>query len=178
MLKKEISFIYHYELARLGSQNMRNDTAILTHLKEAYALHPQNANLQGLILYDLGRKAEKSNEANVIMALLMQYEKAFGFLLENARHNTVKANCLLELAYQSFTINSIAKGDNYLADFEKLYRAVKGIEPSGAFVEKAYSVPAGIYYKKGNVAKARQYLKTGLVYAPDSFGLKQRLSQL
>ena len=46
------------------------------------------------------------------------------------------------------------------------------------FIEKAYSFAAGIYYKKGNIAKAKQTLKNGLIYSPDNFGLKLRLNQL
>ena len=54
----------------------------------------------------------------------------------------------------------------------------KETQPNDNYIEKAYSFAAGIYYKKGNVAKARQTLKSGLIYSPDNFGLKLRLNQL
>lgn len=45
-------------------------------------------------------------------------------------------------------------------------------------VERAYGQAAGVYYKKDNYAKAKQLVKAGLIYAPSSFGLQQRLNQL
>ncbi len=106
-----------------------------------------------------------------------EFTLAYPFLSNNARFNTTKANCLLELGYQSMSTNNLVKGEKFLSDFEMLCSKNTGIEPTSVFVEKAYSVAASIYYKKGNYAKAKQFLKSGLIYAPQNFGLKLRLSQ-
>ena len=74
--------------------------------------------------------------------------------------------------------NNIIKGENYLKEFETLMNLKKDILVDDSFIEKAYSFAAGVYYKKGNLVKTKQTLKTGLIYAPDSFGLKIRLNQL
>jgi len=48
------------------------------------------------------------------------YSKCFDFTNENTGFNGVKANCILELSYQSFAVNDISKGENYIKEFEKL----------------------------------------------------------
>ncbi len=177
-LKNEIVFIYNYELARLSLVNLKELKSEMEHLKAAYKAKPENTNLHSLILSCFARVIEKINEPNFILGIIKDYANKFDFLKSNNRFNSVRANCLLELAFESFSMNEMNKGENYIKDFEILFSSNKEIEPGPTYVEKAYSVPAGIYYKKGNYAKAKQLLKSGLIYAPDSFGLKQRLSQL
>ena len=90
----------------------------------------------------------------------------------------IRSRCLLDLAYQTFFLNDLLKGENYLHEFETFVKNNKSVQPTAELVERAYGQAAGVYYKKGNYAKAKQLVKTGLMYAPASFGLQQRLNQL
>lgn len=178
VLNNEISYSYHHELARLGYLNNKDSAYELPHLRAAYNINPKNANLQGIILSYLEREVKGKNDPRDIIKLMDLYSKYFDFTNENNGFNGVKANCILELSYQSFAVNDINKGETYLKEFENLMNTKKDTKANDTFIEKAYSFAAGVYYKKGNIAKARQTLKNGLIYSPDNFGLKLRLNQL
>lgn len=177
-LNNDISYSYHYELARLGYINNKDSSYEFPHLKAAFAINSKNANLQSIILNYIENETKSKNEPFEIIKLLNISSKTFNFLEDNIGFNGVKANCILQLSYQSFAINDINKGESYLKEFETLMETKKDTRASELFIEKAYSFSAGVYYKKGNVAKSKQTLKTGLKYAPDSFGLKLRLNQI
>lgn len=176
-LISEISFIYHYELARLGYLNGGKNDEQFSHLKEAYQANPKNADLQNIILADFSKRIERTEQTTEIIKLIDQYTTQFDFLKTHKEFNSVKANCILELAFENLSMNNLIKGEAYLTEFENLYKEIPGLDPRQIFIEKAYSAAAAIYYKKGNYSKAKQFLKTGLIYSPDNFGLKQRLSQ-
>ena len=115
-----------------------------------------------------------------VQKLISEYGSNFDFLNENKHYLAVKANCSLELAYQNFVLKNNTKGEEYFKAFEDLcnHGNKSEVEADTYFVEKAYSEAAGFYFKKGNKAKAKQVLQKGLNYAPNSFGLRLRLSQL
>lgn len=176
-LKKDIAFDYHYELARIGYQNMKDSVYELQHLQQAYAINPLHLDLRSIILSYMGRCIGKLNDAGDLMKIIDSYSGRFPYLKEDEQFISVKSNCLLELSYQSFTLNNLQKGDNYLKEFETLKGNFKKSAVSGEFVEKAYLTAAGVYFKRSNYQKAKQYIKTGLTYSPESFQLKQMLSQ-
>jgi hypothetical protein len=178
VLNDELTFIYHYELARLGISNFKDRNYVFPHLKGAYAAKPAHADLQLMILSYFVKQAENLNDPPSILTMMNDYNKAFPFLSENRGFYTIKANCLLEQAYQSLSLKEMAKGEKYLEDFQKLMEAKKDAAPGEKFVEKAYSTAATYYYKKGNVAKTREFLRTGIKYAPENFGLRMRLEQV
>jgi hypothetical protein len=178
LLKSQISFHYHFELSRLGYLSNKDTLYELPHLRAAYEINPKNANLQSLILSYLEKQMRVMDEPKKLINIMDLNSHNFSFLKENSGLNGVKANCLLELAYQNFAIHDMKSGERYLKEFETLILEQKETRADDNFIEKAYAFAAGIYYKQGNVAKSRQFLKTGLQYAPDNFGLKLRLNQL
>lgn len=180
VLIKDISFMYHYELGRLGLLDLKPDKLVLEHLKLAAALKPDHANLQSLIIAQYIQKIEKNKQVNDIVKINELYEKAFPFMAMNKHFLGVKANCYLELAYEDFALRNPVGGEAYLKDFVVLVSREdsKEVEPQTYYVEKAYSEAASLFYKKGNKVKAKQLLLEGLKYAPNSFALKVRLSQL
>lgn len=177
-LKNEISFIYHYELARLGYLNNKNKTYQIPHFKSAYKVKPNHEDLKALIKAYIAKTIDNSGNASYLLTEMNAYTKDFDFLGTDAVFNSMKANCLLELAYESITLKEIAKGEAYIQDFEKLVEKNEEVKASDKYVEKAYSTAASYYYKKGNVAKTKQILKAGLKHAPGSFGLQVRLNQI
>lgn len=177
-LKNDIAFDYHYELARLGYVNARDNAYEIKHLQAAYKINPRNANLQVITMGYFGQTADKNKDPKVVLNLIKQYGSIFDFMNDKKELNSVKANCLLELSYRCYSINDLVQGENYLKEFENLCELKKSTEPLSEYVERAYSVAAAMFYKKGNYTKSKQLLKTGLIYYPDSFGLRQRLNQL
>lgn len=176
VLKNEIAFDYHYELSRLGLINLKDKSYELKHLNAAYQLNPKHINLQNIILSYFSKQVDKTNDPAAILKTMTYFSSSFNFLNENNQYNVIKANCFLEMAYQSFSLNDIKQGEDYLKDFEILCTNNK-LEPNERYVEKAYAQAASYYYKKGNSVKTRQLLNTGIKYAPENFGLRMRLSQ-
>jgi hypothetical protein len=177
-LKNEIAFDYHYELARLGYNNLKSKEYELEHLTEAYKINSKHANLQNLVLGYFARIVDKNNDPIAVMNLMKEFTSIFDFLTTNNHFNSIRVNSTLELAYQYLALNDIKKGEGYLKEFETICSKNDSLTAATYYVEKAYSVAASYYYKKGNKLKTRQLLQTGLKYAPDSFGLKQRLDQV
>jgi hypothetical protein len=177
-LRKEIGFDYHYELARLGYSNSKSQEYELEHLSAAYSFNPLNANLRTIILSFFETTLRKYNDSRSIMDLAEKFSAKFDFLKESDSFLSIRANCLLDMAYQNYYLSNSSKGDAYIKEFEDIIRKNANISPGVTFVEKAYSQAAGEYYKKGNLSKAKQLLKSGLIYAPNSFGLQQRLNQI
>lgn len=177
-LLNELTFGYHYELSRLGYLNLRDSIFEIPHLIGAYNANPKNSNLQTLILSYFEQLVKGSYDAKKVMKVINQFNNYFTFTKNHPNFNTVKANCVLELAYQNFYVNDIKTGENYISEFETLMKNNQETYPNDAYIEKAYSQQAMIYYKKGNSGKARLLLKKGLEYAPGNFGLTVRLSQL
>jgi hypothetical protein len=177
-LKKEIDFQYHYELARLGLSHSKQSAYVYNHLKAAYVINKEHADLRLLVLSLLSQRVEQSNEADKIRQLLQEYENDFSFLTKNVWCNALRVNCILQLSYQCFALGMLQQAESYLTEFEAAVAKDPGLKATEAFVEKAYSEAAAVYYKKGNLKRSKQLLKTGLLYAPESFGLRMRLSQL
>lgn len=177
VLKKETDFAYYYEVSRIGLINGIDSKTELKNLELAYANKPNNANLQAFILEHFGNTIHKMNDVDKIIELIAYYEQHFNFLQKNFLFNTTKANVYLELAYQNFTLGAIKKGDEYISLCEKM-KQQSAVEPDAEFVEKAYAEAASYFFKKGNYAKAKSYLQNGLLMAPNSFGLNQRLRSI
>jgi hypothetical protein len=178
LLKKEIGFTYHYELARLGYVSSKTQDYVVGHLEAAYKLNPLNANLRAITGAVFEKSIRRFNDSKSVMELADIFSKKFDFLKTSDYFLELKSRCILDLAYRSYFINDIAQGENYLKEFEAFMKGNQAVLPTAELIERAYGQAAGEYYKKGNSAKAKQMIKTGLIYAPNSFGLQQRLNQL
>lgn len=177
LLKKDIAFHYHYEMARLGFTNGKGEDYEMEHLKAAYAAKPRHADLRNMIKSYFSHLTDRNLEMKAFMKRMEEFTLTFDFLNEDGQFNSIRANGLLEMAWQGFIQSNAAIGEKHLKDFEQLCKKYKEIKPGERFVEKAYSSAATYYYKKGNSLKTREMLKTGLRYAPENFGLQARLKQ-
>jgi hypothetical protein len=177
-LIKEIDFIYHYELSRLGNASFKKKDYEIYHLKAAYELKPKYADLKIIIQAYLAKLLDnKASPADVLIELEL-FTKNFDFLANEELMKNTHANCLLELAYQAYTMQNAVQGENRLKQFEKLCDDNPEFKTSDRYVEKAYSTAAAYYFKKGNKTKAKEVLKRGTKYAPENFGLHVRYSQI
>lgn len=177
-LINDISFNYHYELARLGFLALKDKEYEMEHLQKAYAIHPGHANLQAIILAYLANGLKENEETKQTLLTLEEYRGNFDFLNSHKQFGSLYASALLERAYENYMLSTLASGDKCLREFELYCEKQKAVEPYSASVEKAYATAAGIYYKRGNTVRSRELLKTGLKYAPENFGLMRRLQQI
>lgn len=176
-LKSDISFGYHYELGRLGYSNSKSMEYVLGHLSAAYKINPLNANLRSMILDAMAQQLRKLNDSKEVMAQTDSFAVQYDFVKENEMYVNIKANCYLDLAYQDYFYGNVMKGDANVKKFEEIIKTKSTASAVASLVEKAFAQGAIEYYKKGNYAKAKKMLETGLIYAPNNFGLERRLSQ-
>ncbi|HRG52105.1 MAG TPA: hypothetical protein PLL00_04665 [Bacteroidia bacterium] len=177
-LKKEIGFVYHMELARLGYLGSKSNDEVVQHLHEAYLVNALDANMRALVSAVFEKSISRYNDSQSIMEKADHFAKKFSFFQDSDYYLDMKSRCVLDLAYRSYYLGELSKGDNYLKDFEGMIKKYTSIQPMAEFVERAYGQAASEYFKRGNSVKAKQTVKTGLLYAPNSFGLQQRLAQL
>lgn len=176
-LSDQLAFAYHYELARIGYNNLADRQTEMLHLKEAGKRKPRHAELQNLVLLYMHRLIDRNNNPTQVMDLLDEFTSDFAFLNANEAVHIIRTNCYLELTYEYTMQNKIEKAEKHLAQFEQLCQNQPKFQTDDRYVEKAYSSVAMYYYKRGNTNKTREVLKRGLTYAPENFGLKIRLSQ-
>lgn len=177
-LKNDIAFVYHMELARLGYLGSKNNDEIVQHLYEAYKANPMDANMRALVSAVFEKSIHRFNDSQSILERADQFAKKFDFFKSSDYFLDIKSRCILDLAYKSYYLGELSKGENYLKEFEVIVKNNSAVEPMADLVERAYGQAAGEYFKRGNSAKAKQTVKSGLLYAPNSFGLQQRLAQL
>lgn len=178
LLKNEIGFRYNFELARLGYLNSKGKDYQLEKLANAYKFNSLNANLRSLIVAHYTQFVQKYDDCKGASEFSEKFVLQFDFMKEHELFLSVKASCYLENAYESYYFNDLKSGDQYLKLYEELNSNNQNLIPNESFVERAYSQAAVAYYKKGNYAKSKQLLKSGLKYAPNNFGLLQRLKQI
>ncbi|MCC7301600.1 MAG: hypothetical protein IT233_03065 [Bacteroidia bacterium] len=176
-LLKEIDFVFHYELARIGSMTSKDKSYITGHLKAACDANPANTQLHGLVYEYFDQLTGITEDSGELLKLSEEFSNLFPFMNSNNRFSGFRADCLLDLAFKSFALNNISEGEMHLAKFEELCRKIPESIYKPFLVERAYSVGASAYYKKGNYKRAKQLLQTGLIYAPGNFGLQQRLRE-
>lgn len=170
-----IDFVYHFELGRLGLVNVKSGDDVASHLRKAYAINPTNANLHALILSYFGQQLKTVTNSSAVLKLSEEFQREFVFLSDNELMNLVIANCFLDIAFEEAGMQHLQAAENSLKKFESLADSKK-ISPDEDMVEKAYASVALTHYKNGNVAKTKQFLKKGLSYAPNNYGLKRRLA--
>lgn len=178
ILKNDVVFMYHYDLARQDYTNIRAKNTEIQHLRAAYAINPKHTDLRIMIRAFFGRLVETYTEPSTIMKEALLFEKNFDYLSSDEYFNVVKLNCHLELAYQAFMLQDADNGEVELTMFENICTKNDSIKVTERYVEKAYSTAATYYFKKGNKTKTREVLKRGIKYAPENFGLRIRLSQV
>lgn len=176
-LRRDLEFDYFFEMARQGYNKNRSAEYELKLLKAAYTLNPRHEDLRNMILMYFAKVVEKSRDVKNVLIQTERFTAQFDFLAGEKELHNVRANCLLELAFEHNTLGEINKGGQYLDNFEKHMKEFPSSEPNEFYIEKAYATAASYYYKKGNASLSRQLLKRGLSYAPGNFGLKQRLTQ-
>ncbi len=177
-VKAEITFEYHYELARLALFNRTDKPSTFDHMKTAYQINPKHVNLQGIISNRLILDLEQNEQPENNIKLLEAYANEFDYLKDNDQYVILKATCVLDLIYRNFYLKNANEGEAYLQVFTQIMKSKKDIYPKEIAVERAFSEAAAYYYTKGNVNKTKSLLKTGLIYAPNNFGLQMRLMQV
>lgn len=176
-IKKDIDYVYWYEMSRVALISGRTDS-IDTYLSNAYAVRPNNVDLRSLITHRVLGKISNYSDAKKVFEELELSIANYPFLLEHKDVRTVLSSCYLEMAYQAFRSQKSIQGENYLKSFESTMQDNTYYNINERYVEKSYSEACAYYYRKGDRQRAKSVIQRGLKFAPDNFGLKQRLAQI
>lgn len=171
-LKEAITFSYYYENGR-WYYNQGKFKETLPYLEQNMLMRPTDMDTQGLFLQTLEYSLEGSSNAEIVKTL-DAYEKRLSLLADNNRFNSMHASACLFEFLNNYQDGKPAAGEKYRALFEARMAKHPGLYISSNLIGESYSSAAVYYYRKGDVAKARQYLATGLKYAPNSYELTMR----
>ncbi|HYG19772.1 MAG TPA: hypothetical protein VD816_12630 [Ohtaekwangia sp.] len=172
-LRTDISFIYYYENARLF-YNQAKFGESLAHIEEALALKPTHADAQSLFLGALGQHLSSKGRDREVVDVLEKYTVRFPELEANNHFNAMKGTAYLFQFHLGYGTNKIADGDRYRGLFEAIIDKYPDMVINPDLIGQSYSMAAVYYYRKGQVAKARQLISTGLKYAPNNYELIAR----
>lgn len=172
----EITFLYNFHYGRYYYSQGRYAEA-LPFLEKTMDLKPVDVDTQTLFLSSFGN-AYKNYPGTEIAPKLEAYDKRYASLKENNNFTMMMASVYLGEFYQNYLLGKAADGDKYKALFEKLMTAHPDAPVNPNMIGQAYSEAAVYYYRKGQVAKAKQIIATGLKYAPNSYELKSRQSMI
>jgi tetratricopeptide (TPR) repeat protein len=175
-VKDIISFYYYFLRGKsFLAQYMFRDG--LEFFIKAYNYNPENLELQSLLISSLAATFENTPGQKLIDQL-ENYAEELPLIAQNGMFISMQMTAYLVVVEQCFDFEDPEKGLIYLKKFEKLYTNNKGVEIDHQQVGDAYSAAAVYYFKKNQMAKARQYLNRGLEISPDNYELLYRLRSI
>jgi tetratricopeptide (TPR) repeat protein len=172
-LRKEFSFLYQYEVARLH-YNEQQYTKALASAEEAFQLRPENIHIQNLLASTLAGFGINAN-SGMVLEKINHYDTLYEELAGNEIYITVKQHAFLIFFGEAFQLRDQKNGEYYMSLFEELTSLHPEVNLDYIAVGRSYSSAAIYYYRQGRVQRSREILEKGLTYAPHSVELKLKL---
>ena len=170
-LKREIDYIYSYERGRiLHNQGKYKDA--LPFFEEAYALKPDNQDVNNAMVTTLGQSLMYESDNLVVIQKLEEYRQRHPALKDNNLFTSALVNAYLLQCGRSFDLNRVEDAVKYKTLFEKHFNPQINIDATN--IGRVYSIAAVYYFKKGYTAKAKSIIAQGLKYAPGNHELLVR----
>lgn len=176
-LRKEVSYIYHFERGRVLYTQTKVNHAV-EQLEKAFILKPDNLDIQALFVAAIGSSLENNADLREVNDKLAFYEKNHTQLLENNLFLTMRLNVYLGLMGENFEQGKASEAEKFKKLFETNYLKENAERVSLRLVTYAYSAAGSYYFRKNNNALARAAFKRGLEYAPRSMELVRRLEMV
>ncbi|RAW03383.1 hypothetical protein [Pseudochryseolinea flava] len=176
-LVKEINFFYQYEKSRWAF-NRGYYQESLVHAENAINVDPADEEAQMMLISALGNTLQNESDASVIESTLEGYAVKFPAITKNNKFNELRAASYILQFNIGYTVGKISTGEHYRSLFEQISNQYRGMMVNPDLIGQAYSTAAVYYFKKGQNAKAKQFIATGLKYAPNSYELISRQQML
>lgn len=170
-LKKEISYLYHYERARV-LYNQGNYVKALPLFAKALVLQPDNLNIQSIFVSALSQMQQFESNYLAVIDRLEQYKKEHPQLLNNNQFKSMLVNAYLVQAGLSYDLGKIEEATAFQKIFEENF--TKALNINAINIGRTYAMAAIYYFKKGYTHRARKILAKGLEYAPGNHELLVR----
>ncbi len=177
-LIKEINFFYFYENGRV-LYNMGNYSSAKSFLTRAFQLQPTNADLSSLVVSCLGRSLTDIQQGKVAVDTLEAYQNKFSMLGQDINFKSMLALSYAMAFGDAYRNGKASEGDRYQKLFEGLLQKEKDIKIlSPDLIGLAYSSACTYYFRKGQKARAKQFIDAGLAIVPRNYELLMRRQAL
>jgi tetratricopeptide (TPR) repeat protein len=171
-IRAEIDYAYSFHVARYYYSQARYIDA-LPLLEKALTLKPKEVDVQTLFIVSQAQRMDRQPLEDGIRQL-DEYGFRFPELGSNNGFAVLNARACLLMFYRNYQEGKAAEGDKYKLKFEALVDRSKDLSIENNLIGQAYSEAAVYYFRKGQVSKAKQYIVTGLKYAPQNYELRER----
>ena len=176
-IKRETSFIFHYEAGRYYF-NKGLITKALENIEQAYQLQPGNAQGESFLITAIRDKISRIDNAKLINYFLEGYFDKYSGLSKNPLFYSMLLDSYLLYSELQFRNEKVNEGNDYLTRFEEGFKGKTDLSVNNQLIVRAYASASVYYFVKGYKSKSRTYLLRGLNYVPENIELKQRLQML
>jgi tetratricopeptide (TPR) repeat protein len=177
-LKRDISFIYHYEVGRYYSQAGQASKA-LDFVEIAYSIKPEHVQARTFLVAAIREKVARSGDSKTISRFLEDYSIKYPLLDTNPIFETMKLSSFLAASSDYYYERNEKAGKIFLEKFEAAYKPGNpDLAVERWLISKTYSSAALYYFRKGYKTKAKQLVNNGLQLVPGSSSLQQLLSMM
>jgi len=174
-IRNQISYVYHYENARIF-YNQGRHTEAQPFLEKALIAKPNNVEMTGLFIANLERLEPVNKEKSNYITKLQHYIDSFPTLKDNNNFTLLLAKNMLDVSSASYEKGNLKDGESYRLMFEALLSNKTNFNTNmiDFQIGKAYSAACMHYFKVGQKSKAKTILDKGLDYAPNNYQLRSR----
>ena len=118
---------------------------------------------------------EKITSASKGLDSLKKYENIFPFIIEEARIQSFGVWCYMAMVEKYFESNESETGLIFLNEFREKYKPNANTIYKNKFIGKGYGEASSYYFRKQDFTKAKELLREGLEFAPESEELNRKL---
>ncbi len=175
-IRAEVVFAHNYERSGLLMQRGHFREAF-DYAKLAYATKPQNTEAERLLVVSLTMASFNGGPAQT-SAIIDSLMITFPNLINNNHFLGLQLNTLLDRMARSFQDRDPGEGQRLQQEFEQAAGQVSEALLDELKVGNAYSAAAVYYFRRNRLRTAKETIKKGLEFAPDSRELQARLAML
>jgi hypothetical protein len=174
-VKKDIN--YSYQLAMGDWYSMKGDlTQSLRYAESAYALNPDDARLQGLIVKAIGMKSERVKGKAEAIEGLQAYAEKYPFLKSNKTFSSLLVFQYAFRSYSLFSQNAGPEGDKYRELMEEELKKMEGNSiMMDQLIGMVYAEAGAFHYRQKHLYHAKEILLKGLEVVPGHTEIMERL---
>jgi tetratricopeptide (TPR) repeat protein len=166
-VRKEIEFIYHYESGRYLYNKGQYSNA-LPFFEKSVILKPDAIDATNGLVANLANLCLTSSDNVAKINLLEQSAARIPSLSDNDMFNQLKMTAQLFQVATSFDQGKVSEGEKYRLAFEELRSKAAAAPVDQNLIGEAYARAAVYFFRKGQTAKAKAIIASGLKFAPNN----------
>ncbi len=178
IINNNVGYFYYFEKGRLAYLDYKIQEAE-DYFRKAYTFNSGERNLEALLIDILRNKLLASeSDPERLLKIIEEYEATFVGINKNSRFIDFKSISFLTGMALHFENFQRTKAEEYRKSFEEIAGEIGNDYILNELVPRAYTSAAMYYYTNGLYSKAKEVVKAGLKYNPNSWELKSKLKAL